>query len=65
LQRTAVKKIIEVFQREGKEISSKEIYDKKYLDIESLYKKHGWVVVYDKPGYSETYDPYWTFTKKK
>jgi len=34
-----------------------------YLDVEGLYKKAGWVVIYDKPGYNENYEASWTFKK--
>ncbi len=40
------------------------IFEKKWLDFESLYRKVGWTVVYDRPGYNETYPANWTFTIK-
>lgn len=40
----------------------REIYDKKWLDIEDIYRAVGWTVAYDRPGYNETYDPYFVFT---
>lgn len=40
------------------------IFDNKWLDFESLYAKHGWIVAYDKPAYNETYEPTFTFTEK-
>lgn len=42
-----------------------EIFDKGWLDIESAYRKAGWHVEYDKPGYCETYVAYWEFTRKR
>lgn len=42
-------------------ITRKEIFDKKYLNIEATYKKAGWTVSYDKPGYNESYQPSFTF----
>jgi hypothetical protein len=41
------------------------IFEKKYLDFEELYTKNGWVVIYDKPAYNESYDAYFKFNKKK
>ncbi len=41
-----------------------EIFAKGMLDVESLYESMGWVVEYDKPGYSETYGAYYVFRKK-
>ena len=35
-----------------------------WLDIEDIYRKEGWKVVYDSPGYNETYDATYTFSKK-
>lgn len=47
-------------------ITSKDVYEKKYLDIEESYKQKGWRVTYNKPGYNEhPYDPYFCFSKKE
>ncbi len=43
----------------------KEIYKKKWLDVEELYRKKGWSVEYDKPGWNETYEPYFIFSAIK
>lgn len=43
----------------------REIYDKKWLDIEDIYRAVGWTVVYDRPGYNETYEPFFVFTAPK
>lgn len=45
-------------------ISEKDLFDKHYLDIEELYRQNGWVVVYDKPAYNESYPPIFTFSKQ-
>jgi hypothetical protein len=37
------------------------IYEKRYLDFEKMYKKFGWKIIYDKPGYNETYEPFFIF----
>lgn len=34
-----------------------------WLDVESIYRKAGWDVEYDKPGFNESYDASFTFTK--
>jgi hypothetical protein len=44
-----------------KDIFSREVFDKGWLNIETIYEEAGWVVEYDKPGYEATF----TFTKKK
>lgn len=42
----------------------KHIYDNHWLDIEDIYRKEGWLVEFDKCGFNETYESFWTFTKK-
>ena len=42
-----------------------EIYKKGWLDVEGMYRKNGWKVDYDQPGYNEDYDAYFVFTKKR
>lgn len=46
-------------------ISTGEVYDRNLLDVEDVYRKAGWLVVMDKPGYNESYDGYWTFSKRR
>jgi hypothetical protein len=43
--------------------SRKDIFTKKWLDVEPLYRQVGWKVDYDKPGYNETYEATFTFQK--
>jgi hypothetical protein len=45
------------------DISTDEVFDRGYLDVEHAYRKAGWKVKYDKPGYCETYEAYFRFTK--
>ena len=45
-------------------ITKQQTFDRHLLDIEPLYEKAGWKVVYDKPGYCEDYEASFTFTKK-
>lgn len=42
-----------------------EIFNRHWLDIEDAYKAAGWQVLYDKPGYNESYEATWTFSKKR
>lgn len=46
-------------------LSRSGVFDSGYLDIEDMYRKEGWKVYYDKPGYCETYEAYYEFTKGK
>lgn len=38
--------------------------DKGWMDVEPAYRKAGWSVEFDKPGYNETYEANFTFSKK-
>lgn len=40
------------------------IFKNKWMDFEDSFRKSGWNVLYDKPGYSESYSAYFKFTKK-
>jgi hypothetical protein len=48
-----------------KGLKKNEVFAKGWLDIEDLYGQFGWNVTYDKPGYNESYQPSFTFTKAK
>lgn len=39
------------------------IYDLGYLNFEEAYREIGWVVIYDKPGYHDSYGANWTFKR--
>lgn len=45
------------------DISQAEVYNRGFLDVEPIYRKAGWKVKYDKPGYNESYEAYFEFTK--
>jgi hypothetical protein len=42
-----------------------QIFAERMLDVESAYEAAGWKVVYDKPGYNESYPATFTFSKKR
>ncbi len=42
-------------------VERKFVYERNWLDVEDLYGRHGWEVTYDKPGYNESYAPYFVF----
>ena len=58
-------KIINEIIRLDNSLTRDFIFKYKYMDFESLYRKNGWDVEYDKPGYNENYDAYFTFSKHK
>jgi hypothetical protein len=35
------------------------------LDIEPIFRKAGWSVDFDRPGYNETYEAHFIFTKRR
>ena len=43
----------------------KEIYEKGWLNVEEIYRAQGWVVVYDKPGFNESYPARFEFSRSK
>lgn len=42
----------------------REVFDRGWLNVEEAYEAQGWRVAYDKPGYNETYEAYFTFRSK-
>jgi ABC-type transport system substrate-binding protein len=41
------------------------IFEKGWLDVEGVFRKVGWKVEFDRPGYNETYEAHYTFTGKR
>lgn len=46
-------------------LTSAKIYDNKWMDFEPIFRKSGWIVSYDKPGWDENYDAFFQFKPKK
>ena len=44
-------------------ITKNEVYDSHYLNVEDIFRKAGWKVKYDKPGYCEIYNAFYLFSK--
>jgi hypothetical protein len=44
-------------------IERRVVFDRGLLDIESAYRKAGWRVAYDKPGFNETGEAFFTFSR--
>lgn len=47
-----------------KGLDRSEIFNKHWLDVEDFYRKAGWIVTYDKPGWNESYEAYFVFKQK-
>ncbi|MDO8557763.1 MAG: hypothetical protein Q7S09_01045 [bacterium] len=57
------KEVTALLEARGVDIT--EAYEKHWLDVEGAYRKAGWRVEYDKPGYSESYEAFFVFSKKE
>lgn len=58
-------KVVTRIGKKMKKSGNKTKFDNNWLDIEEIYEKNGWKVVYDQPGFNESYPTTFTFTKKK
>lgn len=58
LQEDVVKKLVQ-----DHNFARQDIYAKHMLDFEPHYRKAGWNVVFDRPGYCESYAAYWVFSQ--
>lgn len=38
-----------------------DVFKNKWLDFEPVFRRAGWIVEFDRPGYNESYDANWTF----
>lgn len=56
------KEVVSALLAEG--LTHEEIRGRNLLDFEDTFRKVGWDVVYDKPGYNETYGAHWIFKPK-
>lgn len=53
--------IEEIIVRSGRTILRADVFGEGYLNVEGVYRKQGWKVRYDKPGFNESYDAYYEF----
>lgn len=44
-------------------LTSNDVFEKSFLDVEIHYRKYGWIVNYDRPAYYENYSAYYIFKK--
>ena len=47
------------------DVSRAHVFEKRWLDVESLFRTEGWKVTYDKPAYCENYPATFEFRKAK
>jgi len=55
--------VIKGIQQSNKKLRTL-IFDRNWLDVEDIFRKAGWIVEYDKPGYNESYAATFNFRKK-
>jgi hypothetical protein len=46
------------------DISTDEVYKRGYMDVEPIYRNAGWKVKYEKPGYNESGEAFFEFSKQ-
>ena len=59
-QEVVVQEIMEVLQ-----ITRAEVFSRNLLNVEPSYRRAGWSVEYDKPGFNETYPATFRFSKRR
>lgn len=64
-QNDAVVAVMAKLKQSMPDLKREDLFEKHWLDVEDLFRKAGWSVAYDKPGYNEDYDAYWVFKPKK
>lgn len=47
----------------NRQVERDKVFEYHWLDIEDMYKKAGWKVKYDKPGFNESYEAFFIFEK--
>lgn len=58
-------KVIErIILKFDNDTTREDIFKNRWLDVEDLYRKQGWIVEYDKPAYNEDYDARFIFSRK-
>jgi hypothetical protein len=62
-QEDALRLIFKNFKASGKKISADKVFENGWMDVESIFRKEGWKVTYDKPAYNEPYEAYYIFKK--
>ena len=56
--------LLEIILLKDTTLTGQKLMKEHLLDFEDIYRKQGWVVEYDKPGYNEEYEAYFVFKKK-
>ena len=60
-QSDVVSRISQLMSGDSFESNKAKIFAEGWLNVEEVYRKLGWKVEYDKPGYNESYGAFWIF----
>ena len=55
--------VVDMLVKHAPRESRQHVLDSGWMEVEAAYRKVGWKVDYDKPGYNESYGANFTFTK--
>ena len=53
-----------IVEKSNGDIDREGVFSRNMLDVTSHYRKAGWKIDHDRPGYNESYDAMFTFDKK-
>ena len=45
-------------------VTREKVFESNWLDVEEIYRREGWKVTYDRPGFNETYKATFSFESK-
>lgn len=60
-QNEVIEQATTIMRNKGKTVERNDFFDKHWLDFEPIFRKAGWKVTFNKPGYNESFPAYWTF----
>ncbi len=63
LAAAVVARIQEKAVRQGQQLTERDIYARKWMNVAPAYRRQDWKVVFDEPGYNESYKANFTFTR--
>jgi len=63
LAKILVKDVVPLVLEAMPGVTEDQIFENKWLDVEPLFRTYGWKVEFDSPGYCESYDPFYVFSK--
>ena len=60
-QNEVIEQATTTMRNNGKTVERNDFFENHWLDFEPIFRKAGWKVTFNKPGYNESYPAYWTF----